>query len=54
MSYKPYWKRHPIQRRLVAIVTLPLLPFMWAAVTLWEARDELAYDFKQHVKAIKP
>lgn len=52
MNYRPYWLRHPIQRRILCAAVLPLIPFLWVALTLWQGREDLFYEVKRHVKAM--
>jgi hypothetical protein len=46
-----------ICRKLIGILILLLLPFIWAAMLLWRgdiAFDELFDDWKKHNKSGKP
>ena len=41
-----------MQRRLFAALILPIAPFIWVVVTLWQERSELVYALKKHIEAI--
>ncbi len=43
-NYRPYWQRHPIQRRVASIVLLPIMP---AAVLLHILPEVVAYYLKE-------
>ena len=53
MNYRPFWRNRLMLRKVVAVVTLPLVPVFWLIVTLFTARGDLVYMVKEHLNEIK-
>ena len=51
--YRPYWQRHPWQRRILAVVLLVFFPVVWPVTKAIEAKDELAGDLRDLLDSIK-
>lgn len=51
--YRPYWRRHPWQRRAYASLLLPLYPLAFTIYALWDVRDEFIPGLRGLINAIK-
>jgi hypothetical protein len=45
-NYRPYWKRHPVQRRIASALLLMILPAIYLVALVLDNWDDLKADFK--------
>lgn len=46
--YTIFTTRRPLRWRLLALATLPLVPFFWLIVTLWQGIPDLRQHLREH------
>ena len=45
---RPYFRRHPIQARLLAASLIPLIPLIVVCHAAWESRSDIAREVRSH------
>jgi hypothetical protein len=52
-NYRPFWRNRPILRKVASAIAIPVLPFVWAATSLFAARGDLFYAWRDCVNEIR-